>query len=124
MRALVNFGKNILYTHADGARGARALAALEFMVHADLFMNPTAEHADIVLPVASAWEREGLCTDFLVDEEASAWLQLRPAVVEARGEARSDTWIAFALAERLGLGNLFWQGNIDAARNIRSRRAA
>ena len=115
VRALVNFGKNILYTHADGARGARALAALEFMVHADLFMNPTAEHADIVLPVASAWEREGLCTDFLVDEEASAWLQLRPAVVEARGEARSDTWIAFALAERLGLGNLFWQGNIDAA---------
>ena len=115
VRALVNFGKNILYTHADGAWGARALAALEFMVHADLFMNPTAEHADIVLPVASAWEREGLCTDFLVDEEASAWLQLRPAVVEARGEARSDTWIAFALAERLGLGNLFWQGNIDAA---------
>ena len=115
VRALVNFGKNILYTHADGARGARALAALEFMVHADLFMNPTAEHADIVLPVASAWEREGLCTDFSVDEEASAWLQLRPAVVEARGEARSDTWIAFALAERLGLGNLFWQGDIDAA---------
>ena len=119
VRALVNFGKNILYSHADGARGARALAALEFMVHADLFINPTAQYADIVLPVASAFEREGLCTDFLVDDEASAWLQLRPAAVEARGESRSDTWIAFALAERLGLGNMFWQGDTDAAMQYR-----
>lgn len=115
VRALVNFGKNILHTHADGARGAKALRALEFVVHADLFMNPTAAYADIVLPVASAWEREGLCTDFLVDQEASAYAQLRPAVVEARGETRSDMWIAFALAERLGLGNQFWNGDLDAA---------
>ena len=115
VRALVNFGKNILYTHADGARGAKALGELEFMVHADLFMNPTAAYADIVLPVASAWEREGLCTDFLVDQEASAYAQLRPAVIEARGETRSDMQIAFALAERLGLGNLFWNGDMDAA---------
>ena len=119
VRALVNFGKNILYTHADGARGAKALGALEFMVHADLFMNPTAAYADIVLPVASAWEREGLCTDFLVDQEASAYAQLRPAVVEARGETRSDMWIAFALAERLGLGNLFWNGDLEAAHRHR-----
>lgn len=114
VRALVNFGKNILFTHADGERGARALEALEYMVHADLFMNPTAEYADIVLPVNSAWEREGLCTDFMVDEDASAWLQLRPAAIESRGEACSDMWIAFALAERLGLGNLFWNGDLDA----------
>ena len=115
VRALVNFGKNILYTHADGPRGARALGALEFMVHADLFMNPTAANADIVLPVASAWEREGLCTDFLVDQEASAYAQLRPAIIEARGETRSDMEIVFALAQRLGLGNLFWNGDRDAA---------
>ena len=119
VRALVNFGKNILYTHADGARGAKALDAIEFMVHADLFMNPTAAYADIVLPVASAWEREGLCTNFQVDQEASAYAQLRPAVVEARGEARSDMWIAFALAERLGFGNLFWNGDLDAAHRHR-----
>ena len=75
--------------------------------------------ADIVLPVASAWEREGLCTDFAVDQEASAYAQLRPAVIEARGESRSDMWIAFALAERLGLGNLFWNGDLDAAHRHR-----
>jgi len=115
IRAFVNFGKNILFSHADALRGEKALNSLEFMVHADLFMNPTAEHADIVLPVNSAWEREGLCTNFLVDQKASSYAQLRPAVIESKGESRSDTWIAFALAERLELGHLFWDGDTDAA---------
>jgi anaerobic selenocysteine-containing dehydrogenase len=115
VRGLVNFGKNLLFSHADGRRGARALGALEFMVHADLFINPTAEHADILLPVSTAWEHEGLCTDFMVNQEASGHVQLRPAVIEPRGEARSDTWIAFALAERLGLGDRFWNGDLDSA---------
>ena len=57
----------------------------------------------------------GSAPDFLVDQEASAYAQLRPAVVEARGETRSDMQIAFALAERLGLGNLFWNGDLEAA---------
>jgi anaerobic selenocysteine-containing dehydrogenase len=30
-------------------------------------------------------------------------------------ERRSDTWIVFQLAQRLGLGERFWQGDIDAA---------
>ncbi len=115
VRGLVNFGKNLLFSHVDSERGAKALQSLEFMVHADLFMNPTAEYADIILPVSTAWEREGLSTGFIVDQEANAHVQLRPAVIEARGESRSDTWIAFALAERLGLGKLFWNGDTDAA---------
>ena len=50
VRALVGFGANILMAHADGASGREALKELEFYAHADLFMNPTAELADIVLP--------------------------------------------------------------------------
>ena len=114
VRGLVSFGSNILLSHADGARGARALDALDFMVHADIFMTPTAAHADIVLPVNTAWEREGLRTDFNVSQEAAGYVQLRPPVIASRGESRSDAWIAFALAERLGFGNLFWDGDIDA----------
>jgi anaerobic selenocysteine-containing dehydrogenase len=42
---------------ADRGAGRReALAALEFYAHADLFMNPTAEMADLVLLVASLFE--------------------------------------------------------------------
>jgi anaerobic selenocysteine-containing dehydrogenase len=43
VRGLVGFGANLLLAHADSQRGREALAALDFYVHADLFMNPTAE---------------------------------------------------------------------------------
>jgi len=78
-------------------------------------MNPTAELADIVLPIASAFEREALKIGFEVSAEAQSLVQLRPQVVEPRGEARSDTQIVFDLACRLGLGGHFWDGDIAAA---------
>ena len=115
VNALVSFGLNMLVSHADGERGARALDALEFMVHADLFMTPTASHADIFLPVNTPWEREGLRTDFMADQRAAGFVQLRQQVIEARGESKSDAWIAFELAKRLGLNDTFWGGDIDAA---------
>lgn len=115
VRGLVGFGANLLVAHADGRRGREALAALDFYVHADLFMNPTAELADIVLPVASAFEREALKVGFEVSADAQALVQLRRRVVAPRGEARSDTEIVFDLACRLGLGSQFWDGDIDAA---------
>ena len=115
VRGLVGFGANLLVAHADPRRGREALAALDFYVHADLFMNPTAELADVVLPVASAFEREGLKIGFEVSEAAQSLVQLRRRVVEPRGEARSDTEIVFDLACRLGLGTHFWDGDIDEA---------
>ena len=114
VNALVSFGLNMLVSHADGKRGAQALDALDFMVHADLFMTPTAAHADIFLPVNTPWEREGLRTDFVVDQRACALVQLRRQVIETRGESRSDAWIAFELARRLGLEDEFWGGEMDA----------
>ena len=115
VRALVGFGLNLLLSHADAARGAEALRQLEFHVHTDLYLTPTAAFADIVLPVASAWEREGLRVGFGLDQDACELVQLRPAVVAPRGEARADIDIVFDLAVRLGLGNQFWHGDIEAA---------
>lgn len=115
VRGLVGFGANLLLSHGDGRRGRQALAALDFYVHADLFMNPTAEMADVVLPVTSAFEHEALKVGFEVSPEAQSRVQLRRQVVEPRGEARSDTEIIFDLAGRLGLGAHFWDGDIDAA---------
>ena len=115
VRGLVGFGANLLLSHADSRWGREALSALDFYVHADLFMNPTAELADIVLPVASAFEREALKLGFEVSPEAQALVQLRRRVVEPRGEARSDTEIIFDLAHRLGLGAHFWDGDLEAA---------
>ncbi|HEY4927238.1 MAG TPA: molybdopterin-dependent oxidoreductase [Roseiarcus sp.] len=114
-RALVDFGSNLLLAFADPVRGRQALAALDFHVHLDMFLNPTAEMADIVLPVASAFEREGLKIGFDISTDAQTMVQLRPAVVPPQGKARPDTDIIFDLAVRMRLGDAFWGGDVDAA---------
>ena len=115
IRGMVSFGTNILVSHADTARGEAALKALDFAVHVDMFMTPSASLADIVLPVNTPFEREGLCTNFKVGADATAFAQLRPPAVESLGKSKSDVWIAFELAKRLGLANRFWGGDIDAS---------
>ena len=115
VRGLVSFGSNLLLAHADCERGREALAALDFHVHADLFMNPSAEMADIVLPTTSPFESEALKIGFEISEAACSLIQLRKKLVEPRGEARSDIQIIFDLACRLGFGQVFWDGDIDAA---------
>ena len=115
VRGLVSFGSNLLLAHADCERGREALAALDFHVHADLFMNPSAEMADIVLPTTSPFESEALKIGFEISEAACSLIQLRKKLVEPRGEARSDIQIIFDLACRLGFGQVFWDGDIDSA---------
>lgn len=117
VRAVVGFGANLVMSHADVYRGKEALQKLDFMVHADHFMTPTAELADVVLPVTTLWEHEALRVGFEPTAEAHATVQLRPRVVEPEGEARSDTSIVFELARRVGLGDSFWNGDIEAAYN-------
>ncbi|HXU91824.1 MAG TPA: molybdopterin-dependent oxidoreductase [Methylomirabilota bacterium] len=115
VRAMIGFGANMLLAHADGRRGREALKTLDFYAHLDLFMTPTAELADVVLPVASAFEREGLKLGFEISQDAQSLVQLRQAVVPPPGEARADTDVIFDLAGRLGLAAEFWNGDIDAA---------
>lgn len=111
---LISFGMNMLVSHADGHRGAEALAALDFMAHTDLFMTPTARYADVFMPVNTPWERQGLRTNFFADQRASAHVQLRPQMIDSLGESRSDAWIAIQLARRLGFDEQFWGGDMEA----------
>lgn len=113
-RGLVSFGSNLLMAHGDSARGRDALQTLDFHVHLDLFMSPTAEQADVVLPVTSAFEAEGLKVGFEISQEAQSLVQLRAPLVPPVGEARSDVEIIFDLATRLGLGEHFFDGSVDA----------
>jgi anaerobic selenocysteine-containing dehydrogenase len=115
VRGLIGFGTNLLLAQADPVRGRAALSALDFYAHADLFMTPTAALADIVLPIASCFEREALKIGFEIDAEAQSLVQLRQVVVPPPGEARSDIDFIFDLAKRLGLGEHFWHGDVDAA---------
>jgi anaerobic selenocysteine-containing dehydrogenase len=113
-RGLVSFGANLLMAHGDSARGREALQTLDFLVHLDLFMSPTAEQADIVLPVTGAFEAEGLKIGFEISQEAQSLVQLRAPLVPPVGEARPDIEVIFDLATRLGLGQHFFDGSVDA----------
>ncbi|MDQ2139079.1 molybdopterin-dependent oxidoreductase [Alcaligenaceae bacterium B3P038] len=117
VRAMFAFGTNPLASQADTAQAQAALQQLEFHVHCDLFMTPSASYADIFLPVNTPWEHEGLRLGFEISERAEAQIQLRTRMVSPRGESRSDNDIVFDLAKRLGFGHLFFDGDLDRAWN-------
>ncbi|MCT9137153.1 molybdopterin dinucleotide binding domain-containing protein [Klebsiella pneumoniae] len=117
IRGLIGFGANILLSQSDTSLGQQALEALEFYAHVDLFETPTSKYADILLPVNTAWEREGLRTGFESSAAAQDHIQLRKKMVSPRGESRSDLEIVFDLACRLGMNEAFFDGNIEAAWN-------
>lgn len=117
VRALFGFGTNLPVSQAGTARIAEALEALDFHVQCDRVMTPMARYADIILPVTAPWEHEALKAGFEITGEAEELVQLRAKMIEPPGECRSDTQIVFDLACRLGLGEAFFDGDIEAARD-------
>lgn len=71
---------------------------LDFLVVQELFLTPTAEQADVVLPAQSWAEREGTYTSG--DRRVQRYF---PAI-QAVGESRPDWQIFAQLGERIGLG--------------------
>ena len=56
VKALLSFGGNWITSNAPPAVAREALNKLDFHVQSELFLTPTAELADIVLPATSSWE--------------------------------------------------------------------
>src|SRR5262249_59140272 len=81
IKAFLNFGSNTVMSTADSRRARQALSALELGVAADLFMTPTAELCDYVLPATSFLEMANLTTAFEHRPTGKTHLQYRPAVV-------------------------------------------
>jgi anaerobic selenocysteine-containing dehydrogenase len=117
VKALVSFGSDLLLGHGDPLRGKAALEAIEFYVHVDTTINPSAAFADLLLPASTCWEHEALLPFFEIAEDTMNWVQLRPAVAKPVGESRSDIEIIFDLAQRLGLSGQFFNGDFEAALN-------
>ncbi|PJX21055.1 molybdopterin oxidoreductase [Advenella sp. S44] len=117
VRTLMSFGTNLLVSQAETARNREALQALDFHVHVDMYMNPTALNADIVLPANMPWEREALKLGFEISQAAVEHVQLRPKMVEPAGQSRADYEIVLDLAQRLGLTEEFFGADMDACWN-------
>ncbi len=115
VKALLNFGSNTIMSTGNSQRAREAFCAVDFAVAAELFMTPTAELCDYVLPATSFLEMATVSNDFKHREQGRRHVQYRSAVVAPLAERRSDTWMVFELAKRLGFADDFWQGDIDAA---------
>ena len=114
IKAFLAFGCNPVMSNADSQQARAALRKLNFGVAMDLFMTPTAELCDYVLPATSFLEMANITTAFEHRPAGKTHLQYRAAVVEPLHERRSDTWILFELAQRMGMSEQFFDGNIEA----------
>jgi len=101
IKALFVMGSNTLLNQTDPVRTAQAFKKVDFTVVTDLFMTPTAQLADILLP-ASSW----LENDEVADVHMGWCVLVRQKVAEI-GECRDDKQILFDLAHRLGLDDDF-----------------
>lgn len=106
LRSLVIFGSNILASHEDTDSVLEAISRLDLIVVADMFMTPTARHADVVLPASSWLERDQIV-------EFNSYIAARRKVATL-GECRSDEEIILDLGSRLGLDRHFFE-SVDAA---------
>ena len=96
LSALYILGEDPVSSYPNRARVEAALDKASFVVVQDLFLSPTAQKADVVLPAVSFAEKDGTFTN------AERRVQrLRPAV-KSPGEAKSDQVVLEKVLAKLG----------------------
>ncbi len=102
VRAIWIVGTNPLLTATQGLTIERALKDyMEYTVVSDLFMTPTAQLADLVLPAAHWLEQD----DVVFMHEV--WCAMTRKKLAQIGEARDDRDVILDVAHRLGLNEAF-----------------
>ncbi|MTW20144.1 molybdopterin-containing oxidoreductase family protein [Allochromatium palmeri] len=112
VRSLLAMGINTAMW-PNSKRMEQALGSLDFFAATDFFHNPATLQADIVLPAATSLERPAL-----IAYPGCAYqgeLRYRRPVVAPRGEARPDGEMFLELGVRLGMGEQFWNGDLEAS---------
>jgi anaerobic selenocysteine-containing dehydrogenase len=99
VRGLLLFGNNPLATVANSREVYESLLKLDLLVATDLFMTPSAELADYVLP-AAFWPEVEQVIGYPLVVENMVMAQRKMTQV---GECRQDEWIMDELSKRLGL---------------------
>ncbi|RJP30973.1 MAG: molybdopterin oxidoreductase [Actinobacteria bacterium] len=99
VKAFLVFGNNTLSTYANPREVYASLMNLDLLVVTDIYMTPTAELADLVLPAATWLEADGLQA-FPIAADLHVLAQQKLA---SRWECRQDEDIMIQLAQRMGL---------------------
>jgi formate dehydrogenase major subunit/formate dehydrogenase alpha subunit len=95
LKALYVMGENPIMTDPNIHHTVRALESVKFLVVQDIFLTETAKMADVVLPAACSFEKEGTFTN------TERRVQRVRRAVRAPGEARDDLSILMDLARAL-----------------------
>jgi anaerobic selenocysteine-containing dehydrogenase/Fe-S-cluster-containing dehydrogenase component len=109
IRALITCN-NPLAQWPGQAKAREAFAALDLMVHIELFANETSAFADYLLPAASGIEKGEIGRSN--DDRRIVWID---KMIDPPGEAKSDTWIWIELGKRLGFGDVLKEEYKDPA---------
>ena len=109
VRGMWIIGSNPLVTATQGVKIEQALKNhMEFTVVSDLFMTPTAQLADLVLPAATWLEQDDVVFFHKI------WCVIARQKLAQYGEARDDRDVIFDLAHRLGLHEAFlWKNSAE-----------
>lgn len=103
VKALFNFGNNPMCCFPNTNNVRESLLSLDFLVVTELFMTPTAELADIVLPAAGHLEREDIkLHPKLVKAGGQSIISTVSQKLVQIGERKSDWEIVHEIGRRLG----------------------
>jgi len=108
VKAVFSIGLNVMMW-PNSTRLARALKSLKFFSISDFFPSPTTDAATVFIPAATHLERQSLVVN------PYGRIQYRPVAVPPRGDAIGDTELVFGMAKRLGLNDMFWNGDIHSS---------
>lgn len=96
VRGMYIIGENAALSEPGINHAGNVLESLDFLVVQDLFVNETAEYADVVLPACSFVEKTGTFTN------TDRTVQMVKQVMEPKGASRPDWKILQDLAHRMG----------------------
>ena len=97
IKGMYILGENPAMSDPDLNHARDALAKLDHLVVQDIFLTETANYADVILPAAAFYEKNGTVTN------TNRQVQMGRNAVAPPGEAREDWAITVDLANRLGL---------------------
>ena len=99
---IVMDGVAVINTHLDTNNAIRALRKVDFVVATARQYTAQAQYADVVLPIVSEWETNGM-------RNAATWYANREALVIGRKvcqpmfEAKTEQEVGYGLAKAMGL---------------------
>ncbi|HEX7872313.1 MAG TPA: molybdopterin-dependent oxidoreductase [Sphingobium sp.] len=106
IRSLFLIGANPVMSMPNGPQLPEGFAQLDLMVALDLYVTESTRHADYILPVTTALERED-CNRFFMEHMVRPFAQHVQAVIPPVGEARGEFDILRDLTARMGRSGPF-----------------